>query len=38
MLRQLVRRLRRKIEADSEPVAYIENVAGRGYGLVVNEE
>ena len=35
MLRQLVRRLRRKIELDPAQPAYIENVPGRGYGLIV---
>jgi DNA-binding response OmpR family regulator len=35
MLRQLVRRLRRKIELDPAQPAYIENVPGRGYGLMV---
>jgi DNA-binding response OmpR family regulator len=34
MLRQLIRRLRRKIEAVSEDTAIIENVHGRGYGLI----
>ena len=34
MLRQLVRRLRRKIELDPSRPAYIENVPGRGYGLM----
>ena len=33
-LRQLVRRLRSKIEPDSANPIYIENVAGLGYGLV----
>ncbi len=35
MLRQLVRRLRRKIELDPGQLAFIENVPGRGYGLMV---
>jgi DNA-binding response OmpR family regulator len=34
MLRQLVRRLRRKIELDPSRPAYIENVPSRGYGLM----
>jgi DNA-binding response OmpR family regulator len=34
MLRQLVRRLRRKIEIDPTQPIYIENVPGRGYGLL----
>ena len=34
MLRQLIRRLRRKIEAASDDTALIENVHGRGYGLI----
>jgi DNA-binding response OmpR family regulator len=33
MLRQLVRRLRAKIEPDPANPTYIETVAGRGYGL-----
>jgi len=37
MLRQLVRRLRRKIELDPSRPAYIENVPGRGYGLLASE-
>jgi len=35
MLRQLVRRLRRKIEIDPAQPTYIETVPGRGYGLMV---
>ncbi len=35
MLRQLVRRLRRKIEFDPAQPAYIETVSGLGYGLMV---
>ena len=38
MLRQLVRRLRRKIELDPAQPAYIENVPGRGYGLMVPDK
>ncbi len=34
MLRQLVRRLRRKIEPDPSEPSYIETVPGHGYGLV----
>ena len=34
MLRQLVRRLRRKIEIDPTQPIYIKNVPGRGYGLL----
>ena len=34
MLRQLVRRLRRKIEPDTTHPTYIETVPGLGYGLV----
>ena len=34
MLRQLVRRLRRKIEPDPTQPIYIETVPGRGYGLI----
>ena len=34
MLRQLVRRLRRKIELDPSRPSYIENLPGRGYGLM----
>lgn len=37
MLRQLVRRLRRKIDLDPTQPTYIENVPGRGYGLVAPE-
>jgi DNA-binding response OmpR family regulator len=33
MLRQLVRRLRGKIEPDPSQPVYIETVAGLGYGL-----
>ena len=35
MLRQLVRRLRRKIEIDPAQPTFIETVPGRGYGLMV---
>ena len=35
MLRQLIRRLRRKIELDPAQPIYIETVPGRGYGLIV---
>ncbi len=35
MLRQLVRRLRRKIELDPAQPAYIETIPGRGYGFIV---
>ena len=35
MLRQLVSRLRRKIEPDPAQPTYIENVPGLGYGFVV---
>jgi DNA-binding response OmpR family regulator len=35
MLRQLVSRLRRKIEPDPAQPTYIENVPGLGYGLVL---
>ena len=35
MLRQLISRLRRKIEPDPARPTYIENVAGLGYGLVL---
>ncbi|NKQ34274.1 MAG: response regulator transcription factor [Chloroflexi bacterium] len=34
MLRQLVRRLRRKIEPDPAQPVYIETVPGHGYGLI----
>jgi DNA-binding response OmpR family regulator len=34
MLRQLIRRLRRKIETASDDMVTIENVHGRGYGLI----
>jgi DNA-binding response OmpR family regulator len=37
MLRQLVRRLRRKIEIIPEPTIFIENVPGRGYGLMIQD-
>lgn len=37
MLRQLVRRLRRKIEPDPAQHTYIETVSGRGYGLKAPE-
>jgi DNA-binding response OmpR family regulator len=37
MLRQLIRRLRQKIESDSDPSTYIENVHGRGYGLIARD-
>jgi DNA-binding response OmpR family regulator len=33
MLRQLVRRLRGKIEPDTSQPVYIETVTGLGYGL-----
>ena len=35
MLRQLVSRLRRKIEPDPAQPTYIENVPGLGYGFVL---
>jgi DNA-binding response OmpR family regulator len=35
MLRQLVSRLRRKIEPDPTRPIYIENVPGLGYGLIL---
>ena len=38
MLRQLVRRLRRKVEIDPAQPAYIENIPGRGYGLMVPDK
>jgi DNA-binding response OmpR family regulator len=38
MLRQLVRRLRNKIEPDPANPSYINTVPGLGYGLVVNHE
>ena len=38
MLRQLVRRLRSKIELDPAQPKYIRTVPGLGYGLLVNEE
>jgi len=38
MLRQLVRRLRSKIEPDPANPSYIKNVPGLGYGLIVNRE
>jgi DNA-binding response OmpR family regulator len=38
MLRQLVRRLRRKIEPDPAQPTYIENVPGLGYGLILPSE
>ena len=38
MLRQLVSRLRRKIEPDPAQPTYIENVPGLGYGLVIPSE
>ncbi|NJN93873.1 MAG: response regulator transcription factor [Anaerolineales bacterium] len=38
MLRQLVRRLRSKIEPDPTRPVYIETVAGLGYGLIVPTE
>jgi len=38
MLRQLVRRLRSKIETDPANPSYIETVPGLGYGLRVNRE
>jgi len=34
MLRQLVRRLRGKIEPDPSKPIYIETVPGHGYGLI----
>ena len=38
MLRQLIRRLRRKVEIDPAQPAYIGTVPGRGYGLMVPDE
>lgn len=38
MLRQLVSRLRRKIEPDPAQPIYIENVPGLGYGLILPSE
>lgn len=38
MLRQLVRRLRSKIEPDPTRPVYIETIAGLGYGLIVPTE
>jgi DNA-binding response OmpR family regulator len=38
MLRQVVSRLRRKIEPDPSQPTYIENVPGLGYGLVLPSE
>jgi DNA-binding response OmpR family regulator len=38
MLRQLVRRLRNKIELDPAQPKFIRTVPGLGYGLLVNEE
>jgi DNA-binding response OmpR family regulator len=38
MLRQLVSRLRRKIEPDPAKPTYIENVPGFGYGLVLRSK
>ena len=38
MLRQLVRRLRAKIEPDPAQPVYIETVAGYGYGLRRNDK
>jgi DNA-binding response OmpR family regulator len=38
MLRQLVRRLRSKIEPDPAQPIYIETVPGLGYGLVVADD
>jgi DNA-binding response OmpR family regulator len=38
MLRQLVRRLRRKIEPDPAQPVYIETVPGLGYGLTVSPD
>ena len=38
MLRQLVMRLRRKIEIVPDQSAFIENVPGLGYGLTVRED
>lgn len=37
MLRQLVKRLRRKIEIIPEQTVFIENIAGQGYGLIIQE-
>jgi DNA-binding response OmpR family regulator len=37
MLRQLVRRLRSKIESDPANPGYIKTVAGFGYGLVMED-
>jgi two-component system, OmpR family, response regulator RegX3 len=36
MLRQLVRRLRSKIEPDPAQPKYIRTIPGLGYGLLVN--
>ena len=38
MLRQLISRLRRKIEPDPSQPTYIENVPGLGYGMVLPSE
>lgn len=38
MLRQLIHRLRSKIEPDPSQPRYIENVPGLGYGLAVQEQ
>jgi DNA-binding response OmpR family regulator len=38
MLRQLVRRLRRKIEPDPTNPRFIKNIAGLGYGLAIGNE
>lgn len=38
MLRQLVRRLRSKIEPDPGNPTYIKNIPGLGYGLIVNRK
>jgi DNA-binding response OmpR family regulator len=38
MLRQLIRRLRGKIEVDAHPSTYIKTIPGLGYGLMVDGE
>ncbi len=38
MLRQLVHRLRSKIEPDPANPTYIKNVPGLGYGIIVDQE
>jgi DNA-binding response OmpR family regulator len=38
MLRQLVRRLRGKIEPDPTNPSYIKTIPGLGYGLTVKQE